>query len=402
MRIWISGFTDLGSDRGSTLGAPVHIRAQVRELRRAGHEVTAFLAAAPGACPEPGVIRVATARYPARRRFASEITAFQLGIVPAMLARAARQGAPDVLLARAHFGLVAPVALARSLRVPVVSEVNACLRYELSVQGHGARARAGVERLERWTYRHSRRVVAVSDGVAEHLVLELGVDPARVRVCPNGSDLAPAPPHAALRLRRRIGVREDEALIGYVGGLQPHQGVMPLLEAFGVLRERGARVRLLCVGAGPEEARLRERIAAAPWRDRVTLRPPVPRVELAACLAAMDVCVAPRFDPRPGCGPGGPGGPAGSPLKLFDYLAAGRPVVAGTLPDLRFIEKLGAGLCVDPRWPEELATALGRLVADPALRRRMGEAGRRWFQAHGHWSRAIARLESVLREAVAP
>jgi len=410
MRIWTSAMVDAGRDGGP--GAP--LRALIGGLRRRGHALTAFVGgpAPPPASPAPAWAGPDTVFVPRpglptpRLRFASQAASFQLGLAPRMLARAARDGPPDVVLARQDAGLGVAVAVGRGLGAAVVSEINGCLRYELAAAGRGPRAVAAAEALERWGYRRSRRIVAVSDGVAEHLVRHLGVDPHRVRVCPNGADVERIGAGDGRALRQRLGFGPKTPVIGYLGGLQRHQGVAELLAAFGRLAEREPAARLLVVGGGEGEADLRRRLAGAPFAPRVTLLGAVPEAEVADCLAAMDVCTAPRLDPfdrdGPGAvGPRGPAAPAGSPLKVFEYLAAGRPVVAGPLPDLRFVEKIGAGLCLDPTDAGSFAHALETLCRDPSLRARMGQAARRWALRHGIWAQAVERVESVLEEAIA-
>jgi glycosyltransferase involved in cell wall biosynthesis len=186
-------------------------------------------------------------------------------------------------------------------------------------------------------------------------------------------------------------------VVGYVGGFQPHQGVRQLVEAFARLAERDPCLHLLLVGDGPCAGEVRSRIEAAPWAPRALWLGALPRSEVPDCLAAMDVCTAPRFDPRTDRRRSSP---VGSPLKLFEALAAGRPLVAGALPDLRWVEKLGAGVCVDGSDPAALADAIDALCRDPERRGRMGRAGRDWARAHGSWQAALDRVERVLCEAI--
>ncbi|MBW2313583.1 MAG: glycosyltransferase family 4 protein [Deltaproteobacteria bacterium] len=398
MKIWLCALADLSRDSGPSS----HLRAQIDGFRERGHDVTAFVSApAPSGFVDPAVVFVPRPALPTRRmRYASELASFQLGLLARMFARGRETGRPDVLLARHDVAQVAAVSAARGLGVPVVSEINGSLRYELSIAGSGPRAIATIEALERFAYRCSRRIIAVSEGIADHLVRDLGVDPERVRVCRNGTDVATMAGGDGRALRQRIGAGPREVVIGYVGGFQPHQGVRELVEAFGCLAERNEALRLLLVGDGPCAREVRSRLEAAPWAKRATFLGPVPRGEVPDCLAAMDICTVPRFDPRPAGRQSGT--PAGSPLKLFEALAAGRPVLAGPLPDLRLVEKIGAGICADTSTPAAIAEALEGLCADEGQRAQMGRAGRCWALEHGSWEAAMDRVEAVLREAVTP
>jgi glycosyltransferase involved in cell wall biosynthesis len=89
------------------------------------------------------------------------------------------------------------------------------------------------------------------------------------------------------------------------------------------------------------------------------------------------------------------------PNKLFQYLAAALPVVASDLPHLRpIVEGSGAGRCVDSSDPRALAHAIGAIVGDPELARRMGAAARRAAEVHYNWNVAAATLREVYARVV--
>ena len=179
---------------------------------------------------------------------------------------------------------------------------------------------------------------------------------------------------------------EGRFVVAFSGSLKPWHGIEVLLRGFERLIESVRDAHLLIIGDGP----LRGEVDDAALRlgpSRVTVTGAVAHEQVPAWLAHADVGVAPypRLDSF-----------YFSPLKVVEYLAAGLPTVAsaiGQLPEL--IDDGKTGLLVPPGEPGPLAEALGRLRADPALRRRMAKrAIRRASQRHG-WSRVGERIEKL-------
>jgi len=223
-------------------------------------------------------------------------------------------------------------------------------------------------------------LTAVSHPLAEHLapfgvptrVLWGGVDAERFRPLP-----APA---AGGRLR-----------IGYAGNFRPYQGVEVLFAACRSLLAGGADLELNLVGdldASPALGGLLRRELG----ERLRAYGPVAYERVPEALAAADVLVIPRPDHR--------AARYGFPSKLPEYLALGRAVVATDVGDQgRVIEHRRTGLLVEPGSPASLATALAEL-ADPVLRQRLADAGRKLAESSLTWTVIAARLVEFLRTLV--
>lgn len=302
----------------------------------------------------------------------------------------------DVLYMRGAAFNLGALLTARRLGLPAVLEVNGLpgLEYRLVNAGSGARLRGmAYDAFARLDARVADGMVAVTPelaaaakgwGARTVLVASNGVDPDAVRPAPIG----PA--------RDRLGWPAEARVIGFVGHFAPWQGLETLVD--GVIRLRAERpeldFRLLLVGEGVE----REALArlAGPLGDAVRFTGPLPRSEVPEVLAACDVLALPAAPIERNRMTGL------SPIKLYEYLAMGRPVLVSDMPGLRFVADEGLGAMFRAGDPAALADALGGLLAAPAEEREaMGRRARRAAEERYSWRAVTARIvEFVEREVV--
>jgi glycosyltransferase involved in cell wall biosynthesis len=218
-----------------------------------------------------------------------------------------------------------------------------------------------LRRLDSWTARRCARLVAVSEDTRRAYERQ-GYPPGRIEVVYNGVEVASGA--ADGDLRAELGVPDGAPLVGEVARLCEVKGQRELIEALATVPE----ARLVLVGADLEQdgaylARLRREAERLGVRDRVVFAGQ--RDDVERILSALDVLVLPSWT-------------EGLPLAVLEAMAHGRPVVAtpvGGTPEL--VADGETGVLVPPRDPAALAAALRRLLGDPELRRRMGEAGYR-------------------------
>jgi glycosyltransferase involved in cell wall biosynthesis len=177
--------------------------------------------------------------------------------------------------------------------------------------------------------------------------------------------------------------------IGFVGTLKPWHGLSTLVEAFQFLQADGPRARLLIVGDGPERSRIEEQLRATDLFGRVQFTGAVDPSEVPGLVASMDAAVAPYPLTR---------NFYFSPLKVYEYMAAGRAVVASRIGQLNdLIEHEVTGLLCDPGSSDDLASGLRRLRDDPGLRQRLGQAARARIERRHTWDATVRRILDLAR-----
>ena len=361
-----------------TKGASVHVQEVVRVLLEAGHTVDLFCRRTGGE-PWPAA---------ADARAAGRLTVHELGRIRGedltdrerramaadggLLASLTAAGPFDAVYERYSLWSTAGTTYAREHGVPAVLEVNAPLPAEQARHRglvHDAEAHAVVRRAAA----DASAVVCVSEPVAGW-VRELAPG-AAVVVESNGVDVDRIVPAA--------GRPDRPFTVGFVGTLKPWHGTETLLEAHALLRRSVPDARLLLVGDGPQADALREQAAALGTADAVETTGAVAPVDVPALLHRMDVATA----PYPAAGEG-----YFSPLKVYEYMAAGLAVVASAVGQLpAVVEDRRTGFLVPGSDPTALAATLRELATDRGLRDRVGAAARAHVASGHTWTHVVER-----------
>ncbi|MES1255206.1 MAG: glycosyltransferase [Acidobacteriota bacterium] len=363
-------------------GGSVHVTSVAEGLAARGHEV--HVLATPGPRPfPPGRVTWYAVRPPIGIRQLRFLRASQVG----HLADAIR---PDVVIERYYnFGGEGILAARRIGAVPVL-EVNAPITDHPGSRKQLLDALLLVQPMRRWRDWQCRTAALIvtpstkilpADVPREKILqVEWGADTERFHPAASG----PVP----------FARAASDTVVIFVGAFRVWHGAIHLIEAIRRLRQRGRLdITAVLVGDGPELPAVRK---AAAGLDGVTFTGALAHDQVPACLAAADVGVAP-FDlaAHP---------PLArefywSPLKIFEYMAAGLPVVTPRIERLAHVVRDGReGLLYDPTDPAALAAALERL-ADARVRVPLGTAARARAVQQFSWQHHCEMLDLAIQAA---
>jgi glycosyltransferase involved in cell wall biosynthesis len=319
-------------------GASVHVRSLVSAIHRLGHRVTLVARRWDGDNPVPRADRT--------ERLDIQDPANHLDDL-------IRSERPDVVIERYSLSSGAARVATHQCGMPLTLEVNAPL-VEEATRYRGLDDPDAQQR-EEGTFRTADRIQVVSSQLLGY-VRSVAPDVPATWI-PNGADvprMQTARPSALPKLKGRT-------VVGFVGSMKPWHGVEELLEAFARARREHPRAVLVLVGNGPREAQVIERAKRADLSGSVVCTGRLPHAEVPSVIARFDVAVAPyrpaeRFYFHP--------------LKVVEYLAAGKPVIYTDQGDLRELVGPG-GLHYAPGSIDQLATRLAQALADDELRREL-------------------------------
>jgi glycosyltransferase involved in cell wall biosynthesis len=302
--------------------------------------------------------------------------------------KVATVASPDFVYERSSLWGISGVALARIRNVPLVLEVNAPLAEEQ--QRYRGVTLPGLARaLEQWVWRRADVIIVVSDLLARHLV-EVGVQAERVNVLPNAVDLR------QFEMVRPTAGTQDNArasgfpVVGFIGTFKQWHGVDSLLVAFAQLRLAHKDAQLLLVGDGPLRDSLKDDVARLGLQASVTFAGSISHGEIPRALANIDIAVAPYPDID---------GFYFSPLKIFEYMAAGRAIIASSVGQIaKVLRHEEQALLFTPGDTSELVLCLDRLARDPVLRDRLGRNARDTVRQYT-WTNNVSRILSLVEAA---
>jgi glycosyltransferase involved in cell wall biosynthesis len=367
-------------------GAAAHTTGVINGLQDCGLRVEVFAPQRPGGI-DASYFAVAPKRA---HHFVSWFTITAYG---REVAKAAADHPADFVYQRYALGSYAGIELAQRLEVPLVLEFNGSEVWADLNWGRGEMRMADrLIRLEQANLLAASLVVVVSEVLRDQL-LEIGIPEERILVNPNGVDperLAPYREHEAAAWRERLGL-EEAPTVGFVGTFGFWHGVTVLPEMVEKLARAHPDVCWLLIGGGDLYDDVRRELEERGLSERVTLTGVVPRERALQLLAASDVCVSPHVP--------NPDGTRffGSPTKLFEYMGLAKPIVASDLEQIgEVLDHERTGLLCEPGDAAATAAAVGRLLEDPPLRRRLGEAALEEARTSYSWTAHARRILEAL------
>lgn len=284
----------------------------------------------------------------------------------------------------------------RRLGIPFVLETNADVIEQRVFRGTPDQ---GLRRLyavwaARLCFNTAAKIICVSSELRGHLIRKWNIDPSKLAVLPCAADVEMfGQPYDSAAVRRRLGLRSEPVAM-WVGGFYPWHDLDLLVDSFHRVLETIPTARLILVGDGPTRPLVERKILRAGLQQAVILAGPVDHEQVPELLSVADVAVAPSPPFFPGHG--------GTPLKLFEYMAAGKAVVATGMSQARAVIRDGHnGLIVEPENVTAFADAILSVLNDPSRREQLSQNARQQAIEQYSWKRYAERLEQIYADVLA-
>jgi glycosyltransferase involved in cell wall biosynthesis len=280
---------------------------------------------------------------------------------------AIHQHHPDLIYETVHYLQPSGVDLAKKYGIPHIAELNGSFPDERILLGgkslHVSKLWPKGYQVEKHQLQETDLIVVVSRMIQETFQNRYSIPDEKFAISPNGIHLDRL--KVDLQLKRQLTEKyklADALVVGFVGSIFPYHGVDLLIEGFAeVLKQNPhSNLRLLIVGGGESLSDLQARAQSLAISEKVIFTDRVPHDEVFTYLDLMDITALAKTEPYM------------SPIKLFEYGAMEKAVIAPNQPGVRDVMVDGEdGLLVSPS-REALASALSKLVLDPKLRAKLG------------------------------
>lgn len=280
-----------------------------------------------------------------------------------MLLRAIKEFEPDFLYDRYITYNYSVVAAARKFHLPIFLEVNAPLAYERDNEPDETLVLKKIAyAIEKKVCCNSTKTIVVSTPLKEYLT-SIGVPENLIHVVPNGVNSKKfSPRQKSKKLMKELSLDDADLVIGFVGILRPWHGIDMLLDAFKTLHQEFNNCKLLLVGDGPIQEEIENIIGKNGLKDSVKISGRIPHAEVADYISLFDIAVSPRATFY------------ASPMKIIEYLALQKAVVAPNMANIRDLIKHGEnGLLFEVENAESMYQSIKELIQNKTLRIEMGQ-----------------------------
>jgi glycosyltransferase involved in cell wall biosynthesis len=284
----------------------------------------------------------------------------------------------------------------RKLYIPYVIFFDADQIAELDFMGKPLRGllRWRAKNLLRENLSIARKIICVSEPAKKHLMTNWNVPAEKIVVLSNAVDVHRFKPDPDLRAQTRASLAlTTHPLVVFVGSFYQWHDIATLLDAFAVVLKSNSMARLVLVGDGTEREKMMQHATTLKISEAVTFTGYVAHAEVSRYVNAADIAVVPVPVMKQAMWL--------SPMKLFEYLASGKAVIASAMGQIVHVIRDGEnGLLVPAGDKNALASAINRLIANTELRDKLGKQAREDALKNHSWEQYLSSLEQVLVEAM--
>jgi len=300
----------------------------------------------------------------------------------------------DIIYVREMVLSLTPFILSKLFKKPMITEINGDLLNEYELAGYPRFLLATMRLVEMIVCKESQALVCVTEGLRDIFQSRYQLSNEKIRVIPNGTDTDRFHPLDRIACREQLGIDLETKVVGFVGTFVPHQGLSDLVSCARLTLEKSPDVNFLLVGDGPMRNEVLHMVQAMGLMDYFLFPGAVPQEKVVFFINAMDVCVAPftrSRNERIGL----------SPLKIYDYMACGKPIVASDIKGVGdLLQANEVGIAVTPEDPVSLATAVLLALNDQELATRCRQKSPAIIKNNFTWQITAEKVAEVCSKAL--
>ena len=293
----------------------------------------------------------------------------------------------DIIYSRISLLTISPLILSKLFKISYIVEINGLGIDEMKLSNTSKLLIQLFKLNEKLNYKHAKKIVAVTQGIKEGIKELYNIPYGKIVVIENGANTDLFKPINKEEVK--CGLDESYNYVGFYGGFAPWHGLEDLVKSAPLILKEVKNTKFILVGDGPMKGQSIQMVNDLNLTDNFIFINRVPYDEVPKYVNAFDVCVILKKKDI-----------IGSPLKLWEYMACGKPVIATNTQDFKALEEYNAGVLVDPEKPEEVADAIITLLENKELREEMGKNGRKYVVKNRSWEAVARELEKVMKEAV--
>lgn len=249
-----------------------------------------------------------------------------------------------------------------------------------------------IEKMEKLSTRCSNKIVTVTPYMATYLLQSYSCQPEKIEVIGNGVNIRKFYPindeAFLLDCRKRMKIAAEEIVITFVGNLNKTQGVEDIIKVAPSIIREISNVKFLIIGDGILKGDLEKEVKRLRLSEHFIFAGMIDYQEVPVYINISDICILLKRKLKSGW----------SPIKLYEYMACGKPVVCSRVEGLEFIGSEGAGRLTEPGDLNDLKEALFELLTVPEKRVDMGQKGLKIAQERFSWDSRASKIEKILKE----
>jgi glycosyltransferase involved in cell wall biosynthesis len=295
----------------------------------------------------------------------------------------------DIIYER-NFSCRIGAILSNILKIPLILEINGLVDEEAEMQGKNISLSKKIvgKNFRKLFYLKASKFIVVSAGIKKEMNEQYNIPLDKIAIVPNGANTKLFKPVDIINSRVELGLSHQYKYICFVGNLVRWQGIDYLIRAAPIVLEKVPEARFLIVGDGNARSALEKMVESFNLEKQFLFIGSVPLKMVPKYINASDVCVAPFTRSR--------NEKIGlSPLKLYEYMACGKPIVASNIPGVGdLLEITKAGIAFTPENHFELADSLIRLISDSNLMEILGRNSQQVSKEYS-WTRTAQNVISI-------